>query len=237
MTKSIFITGTDTDVGKTFVTALLLDALNAQGFKTLGFKPISAGCTNTSEGLRNDDALNLLAAGSLDVDYSLINPIAYEPPIAPHIAASELGQVIDLEELQSHYKAILDCGADVLFIEGAGGWRLPLNNKGQYLSDFAIRNKMPVILVVGMRLGCLNHAILSYETIEKDGLHCVGWIANQLDQNMPYYQENLNTLRSLIKAPLLAEVPFAEDTGIENSVSHTARGEIKLSPAFKALLK
>jgi dethiobiotin synthetase len=203
---TFFVTGTDTDVGKTYVSNLLLRELTQRGNSTLGFKPISAGCENTPAGLRNEDALILQSASSIKAEYDHINPIAYAPPIAPHIAAELVGQSITLDTLQTHLKALEAYQADVLLIEGAGGWRLPLNRDGVYLSDFAKHNQMPVILVVGMRLGCLNHAVMSYESIVNDGLNCVGWIANQLSDDMPYYNENLASLQSLIKAPLLAEV-------------------------------
>ncbi len=211
--KKLFVTGTDTDVGKTFVSQLLLETLNNNGQKTLGFKPISAGCEQTPEGLRNEDALILQAASSVQAQYEHVNPIAYLPPIAPHIAAQEAGEGITLGDLQTHFERISQYQPDLLLVEGAGGWRLPLNTKGQYLSDFAIQNQMPVVIVVGMRLGCLNHALLTLQAIEHDQLDCVGWIANQLSDDMPYYDENLASLQQLMPAPMLAEVKFAsEDT-------------------------
>jgi dethiobiotin synthetase len=207
--KTLFVTGTDTDVGKTFVSKLLLGALSEMGKSTLGFKPISAGCRNTPKGLRNEDALILQAASSVSAEYQHINPIAFAPAIAPHIAAAEVGVTLSLLDLQTHYERIQQYKADYLLVEGAGGWRLPLNDKKQYLSDFVIHNKMPVLLVVGMRLGCLNHALLSYQAIERDQVNCVGWIANQLSKDMPYYEQNVATLKQLIPAPMLAQVPFA----------------------------
>jgi dethiobiotin synthetase len=209
MKKNIFfITGTDTDVGKTYVSDLLLHAILKAGKSTLGFKPISAGCEQTPDGLRNEDALVLKAASSINAQYEHVNPIAFAPPIAPHIAAEQVGQSIDLGALQTHYETIQRYQADVLLIEGAGGWRLPLNRKGTYLSDFVLQNQLPVILVVGMRLGCLNHAILTLQSIQRDGLQCVGWIANQLSDDMPVYEDNLATLREIMPAPLIAHVPY-----------------------------
>jgi len=206
-----FVTGTDTDVGKTFVSSLLLKELAKNQQSTLGFKPISAGCENTPEGPRNEDALILQAASSLAPAYEDVNPIAFLPPIAPHIAAEKCSREISLNELQDYYEALHKYQSDYLLIEGAGGWRLPLNSTGQYLSDFVIQNQIPVVLVVGMRLGCLNHALLTMQAIERDQLKCLGWIANQLSSDMPYYQENLATLERLIDAPLLAEVPFSDE--------------------------
>jgi dethiobiotin synthetase len=209
--KNLFVSGTDTDVGKTFVSKLLLESVTQNKQSSLGFKPISAGCELTNDGLRNEDALILQAASSVDASYEHINPIAYEAAIAPHIAAEEQGQSISLPELQNHYERIKAYHADILLVEGAGGWRLPINNKGQYLSDFVIQNQMPVIVVVGMRLGCLNHALLTLQAIENDQLDCVGWVANQLSPNMPYYDENLASLQKLLPAPMLAEVKYANE--------------------------
>lgn len=224
--KKLFITGTDTDVGKTFVSKLLLDEFNRLGSSTLGFKPISAGCEQSADGLRNEDALILQAASSVSPLYQHVNPIAFLPPIAPHIAAIEANVEISLIDLQRHYEKAQEYQSDYLLVEGAGGWRLPLNDKGQYLSDFVIQNQMPVVLVVGMRLGCLNHALLTLQAIEHDQLECVGWIANQLSPNMPYYAQNLHTLQSLIATPMLAEVPYATD--------HQA-AELKKTSAFSEL--
>lgn len=206
--REFFITGTDTDAGKTVATVLLLQALDAKGKRVLGVKPISAGCELTPHGLRNDDALQLQRASNVSVDYELVNPIAFEEPIAPHIAAQKHQRSICLDALDKHMQDIRDVSADIALVEGAGGWRLPLNNQGEYLSDFAKRQNMPVILVVGMKLGCLNHALLTYEAIVDDGLQCVGWIANHLQPNMPFLQENIETLESLLNCPKLAEIPF-----------------------------
>lgn len=207
MNQSFFVTGTDTDVGKTYVSRLLLKAFNHIGQTTAGFKPVSAGCEATLEGLRNEDALILQQAASIDLPYDLVNPIALEPPVAPHLAAKEIGRAISLDELTSAYQQIQHYQPDITLVEGAGGWRLPLG-QGKYLSDFAIQHKVPVILVVGMRLGCLNHALLTAEAIQNDGLHLAGWVANHIDPNMSLQQENLQSLAQLINAPLLASVPF-----------------------------
>lgn len=224
--KKLFITGTDTDVGKTFVSKLLLEELNRTGASTLGFKPISAGCKKTPQGLRNEDALILQAASSVAPHYQHVNPIAFLPAIAPHIAAKEVNVDITLADLQRHFERAQQYAPDYLLVEGAGGWRLPLNDSGQYLSDFAILNKMPVVLVVGMRLGCLNHALITLQAIEHDQLTCVGWVANQLRADMPYYQDNLSTLQRLINAPMLAEVPFSE---------HSALAQLKKTAAFEGV--
>lgn len=207
--QKFFITGTDTEVGKTVIGSLLLEDLASTFNNCQGFKPISAGCDHTSEGLRNSDALALQAASTQQIDYALVNPIAYAPPIAPHIAAKQASQPITLGQLQDSLEAISKTSPDLLLIEGAGGWRLPINDE-QYLSQFVQQNQIPVILVVGMCLGCLNHAVLSYESIIADGLPVVGWIANQCVEKMPFYNENIESLQRLIDAPLLAEVAFQQ---------------------------
>jgi len=206
--QTFFITGTDTDAGKTVASQLVLQELNKSSQHTLAIKPISAGCERSAEGLRNQDALALQAASGIQADYSIINPIAYEEAIAPHLAAAKYGEQLRLEDLQSCLEKARRLNPRWLLIEGAGGWRLPLDNEGHYFSDFALQNQMKVILVVGMRLGCLNHAILTHQSIRNDGLQCVGWIANQVQPDMPFYHENLKSLQALLPSPMLAEVPY-----------------------------
>lgn len=214
---SVFITGTDTDAGKTFVSERLLNALSTQGLACAGFKPISAGCEQTSNGLRNDDAMRLNQVSSIKLPYELVNPIAYEDPVAPHLAAEKTKQAIDFDILERTYQHLIEKDIDLLLVEGAGGWQLPLGNviKGGVLSeqvyfmpDFVASQNIPVILVVGMKLGCLNHALLSYQAIRASGCRCLGWVANQLDPQMDYYQENVDSLTHLIDVPMLAEFKY-----------------------------
>lgn len=209
--QSYFVTGTDTDVGKTVASVLLLKSLNTFGGRTLGIKPISAGCEMTNDGLRNEDALKLQEASNIKVDYQIINPIAYKPFIAPHIAAAQEDEHLALSQLQDCLNKAISLHPQWLLVEGAGGWRLPLNNKGLFYSEFAQQNRLKVILVVGMKLGCLNHAVLSHEAIVNDGAECVGWVANQLSANMPNYQDNMASLRSLLPCPQLAEIPYQSE--------------------------
>ena len=234
-TRSFFVTGTDTDVGKTYVCNLLLQQLNQQGQRAIGYKPIAAGAELTAEGLRNDDALILQQASAGTPDYDLINPICYQAAIAPHIAASLQGEEINTTQLNQWWKTRMESpqpnrvkslqlkkveslqpteGYAVEVVEGAGGWRLPLNDR-QWLSEFVVDAKLDVILVVGMKLGCLNHAILTVEAIKNDGLKIVGWIANQLAQPMEHYQTNLDYLIDNIAAPLLGEVKSNQKVAIE----------------------
>jgi dethiobiotin synthetase len=206
--RTYFITGTDTDVGKTVASVLLLKSLNNISERTLGIKPISAGCDMTVNGLRNEDALKLQAASGIKTDYDTINPIAYAPFIAPHIAAQQQDDTLNLSQLQNCLDNARTHKPEWLLVEGAGGWRLPLNNGGLYFSDFALQNQLKVILVVGMKLGCINHAILTHQAIINDGLQCIGWVANQLSDDMPCYQENVKSLQALLPCPQIAEIPY-----------------------------
>ena len=205
-----FITGTDTDAGKTICTKALLQAAQAQGLSTLAYKPIAAGCFETEQGLNNQDALILQESSSIRVDYDAINPIAFKQPIAPHIAAEMNESAIDLAVINRGLDNLKLKKPSFLFIEGAGGWHLPLNHQ-QLFSDWVKQQQLPVILVVGLKLGCLNHAILSAKSIQQDGLKIVGWIANNLQRNMPYVDKNIETLNAFIDAPLLAVIPFIDD--------------------------
>jgi dethiobiotin synthetase len=201
-----FITGTDTGVGKTVVAVAMINALKAQGKTVAGMKPVAAGCESTPQGLRNDDALQLQQAASVELPYKLINPYAFEPPIAPHIAAEEAGVEIDIEHIKQCYEEIA-AQVDTVVLEGAGGWLVPLNDTAT-MADVAIALNLPVVLVVGMRLGCLNHALLSVESIQAKGAKPAGWVANQIDNDMQKYQKNVNSLKSRIGTPLLGEIPF-----------------------------
>jgi len=205
----IFITATDTDAGKTYAAQALVHAFVSQNKKVAVYKPISAGCERIKNVLVNEDALLLLKQSNCQQTISQVNPIAFEPPIAPHIAAAQLQQVISLTDIQQGYEEIAALATDVLVCEGAGGWRLPLG-QGQFLSEFVQASKQDVVLVVNMKLGCLNHAVLTYQSIIADGLNCLGWIAN-CPENMPYLAENINELTALLPIPKLAELPFELD--------------------------
>lgn len=206
--KSYFITGTDTNVGKTYVTCELLRYFKAQGKVALGMKPVASGCYQTPQGLRNQDACELQAASSKMLPYELINPFVYEPAIAPHIAASLVGQTLTVAQLQQSYLKFKSQNQEVSLIEGAGGWLVPLNTR-ETLADFVSTAQLEVILVVGMRLGCLNHALLTVSAIQASGVKLAGWVANSLEFNMPNYAENLTTLKNFIAAPCLGVVNYA----------------------------
>ena len=209
----LFITATDTDAGKTYVAQLLTAALVKQNFNVAVFKPISAGCQPqyTAEGtvLINEDAQLLQQQSNCGQSINEINPIAFEPAIAPHIAAQLINVEIKLSDITDGFKNVIAIDSDIVITEGAGGWRLPLGN-GKYLSEFAQQTKQQVILVVNMKLGCLNHAMLTYEAILADGLTCIGWIAN-CAESMNYLDENIAELSSLISSPLIAKLEFQTD--------------------------
>jgi dethiobiotin synthetase len=206
MAQAYFVTGTDTEVGKTTIAAGLLHAARLHGLSTAAAKPVASGCVSTAQGLRNDDALALLAQCSLPLRYEEVNPLAFEPAIAPHLAAREVGVVLDVASLYQSVRGVLDKGADFSLVEGAGGWRVPLSG-AQTLSDLAVALGLPVILVVGVRLGCINHAVLSAEAIARDGLPLAGWVANIIEPQTSRLEENLATLAERLPAPCLGHVP------------------------------
>jgi dethiobiotin synthetase len=210
MSLAFFIAGTDTDVGKTTIAAGLLRAAQAAGLTTVGAKPVASGCALTADGLRNADALALLANSTLQLPYDEINPLAFEPAIAPHIAAREAEAVLTVQRLLAPMQAVLARQADFTLVEGAGGWRVPLDDQAS-LSDLAIALKLPVILVVGVRLGCINHAVLTAEAIARDGLPLAGWVANIIDPQTSRLEANLATLAERLPAPCLGRVPWMSD--------------------------
>lgn len=206
--SGLFITGTDTDAGKTVVALGIMVALQRRGLRVLGMKPVATGCIKTAEGWRNADALALRAQGSVLQPYEWVNPYAFVPPIAPHLAAAAVGVRIEPEPICAAYAA-LRARADAVIVEGAGGWRVPLGPAWD-LSDLPKLLDLPVVLTVGVRLGCLNHARLSAESICASGAAWGGWIATQRDPLMPYREENLDALRELLPGPLLGVVPWLE---------------------------
>ena len=209
MAKRYFITGTDTEIGKTTIAAALLHAARLSGLSTAAVKPVAAGCERTDEGLRNEDALALMSQCQPSIGYELINPVALEAAVAPHIAAQEEGVALTAEMLAAACQTVFEGNADLTLVEGAGGWRVPLNGQ-QTLADLAGMLGIPVVMVVGMRLGCINHALLTAEAIRADGLVLAGWVANRVDPAMSRPDENLATLEQLIDAPCLGVVPWLE---------------------------
>jgi dethiobiotin synthetase len=211
MAKSYFVTGTDTEVGKTVISAGLLLAARAAGLSTAAVKPIAAGCDDAGH---NEDALLLQSVITEQLSYEQINPVALKPAIAPHIAAAQAGKNLSAERLAGFCRGVMSSRADFVVIEGAGGWRVPLNHR-ETLADLARALQTPVILVVAMRLGCINHALLTAEAVRRDGLPLAGWVANCTGPEMDSYADNLATLRQLLPAPLLGEVPYISPLNLD----------------------
>jgi dethiobiotin synthetase len=209
--KIFFITGTDTDAGKTLVACALLKSAAKAGYTTVAIKPVAAGATLTEQGLRNDDALRLQSSSTIRLPYEQVNPVCFPHALAPHIAAKLNDKKVKVERLAGFCQGVLLKRANLTLIEGAGGWRVPLNER-EYLSDLVKQLNIPVVLVVAMRLGCLNHALLTAEAIARDGLQLAGWVANRIDPHMQRYEENRDTLLSMLDAPLLAEIPWFAST-------------------------
>lgn len=197
-----FVTGTDTGVGKTFIASALLRAARERGLACVGYKPIAAGATMRDGILVNEDALELIAAADTDQDYADINPVVLEPAIAPHIALAQTGRHVTAAEVA----AACPQGATFTLVEGAGGWLVPLNER-ETLADVCAALGAKVILVIAMKLGCLNHALLTAEAIRGAGLDLAGWVANCPGDPMPFLSENIDTLHQRLAAPCLGRVP------------------------------
>jgi dethiobiotin synthetase len=206
MTRGYFVTGTDTGVGKTLIACSLLRAFAARGFKAVGMKPVATGAVPGGNGLVHDDVERLIAAGNVMAPREHVNPYCFAPPIAPHIAAAEAGMKIDLDHIGRCFNALTE-RADVVIVEGVGGFRVPLASHVD-TGHLAACLALPVVLVVGVRLGCLNHALLTAEAIAGRGLMLAGWVANHIDPGMAAAEENVRALETLIAAPLLARIAY-----------------------------
>ncbi|GLQ93947.1 dethiobiotin synthase [Dyella acidisoli] len=206
MSSSLFVAGTDTGIGKTHAACTLIHALRASGLSVCGMKPVASGCVETAHGLRNEDALALQAASRPAPAYEEINPVALREPLSPHLAAAHAGVTIALPPLHAAFQK-LSTRYDMVVVEGVGGWRVPLA-PGLLASELPKAWGLPVVLVVGLRLGCLNHALLSAEAIQADGCRLVGWIGNCIDPEMAAIEENIATLHALLPAPCLGLLPY-----------------------------
>ncbi|MFT4613381.1 MAG: dethiobiotin synthetase [Bacteroidia bacterium] len=225
MSKTFFVTGTDTDVGKTVASCGLLAAAAAAGLSTAAVKPVAAGCDENGQ---NEDALLLIEAMTQSLAYEQVNPVALRAAIAPHIAAEHEGTRLQVSRLAGLCRGVMLGRADFVLIEGAGGWRVPLNSR-ETLADLARELGAGVILVVGMRLGCINHALLSAEAIQRDGLRLAGWVANQPGTPMACHSENVQTLRHMLRAPLLGEVPYLSDPTPAAAAQYLDIGPLEVS--------
>lgn len=205
----IFVTGTDTGVGKTRVSVSLVEALVRHGLRVSVMKPIASGSEHTPEGLRNADALALAGASNVRCPYATVNPYCFEPAISPHIAAEEAGIAVDMGVIETSFVSLLK-GSDFVVVEGAGGWYAPISAT-QAMADLPRRLGIPVLVVVGLRLGCLNHALLTKRAIEADGAELKGWVANSVDPNLERSAENLGSLARILGREPLAVLPFAPE--------------------------
>lgn len=206
MALGYFVTGTNTEVGKTLVSCALLHALRAHHTKVVGMKPVAAGATLTAQGWLNEDTQALRAASNLAVPPELDNPYCLPDPMSPHLAAKRAGQTIEVSVLAQRFQKLATL-ADAVVVEGAGGFVVPLSDT-ETSADLAQRLALPVILVVGLRLGCLNHAVLTQEAIAARGLALAGWVANRVDPAMLAVEDNIDSLRQRLHAPLLADIPY-----------------------------
>ncbi|MFO4723469.1 dethiobiotin synthase [Vibrio cholerae] len=206
MRNAIFIAGTDTDVGKTVASKAILQALAAHNIATIGYKPVAAGSDKTEFGYRNSDALHLMKAATVDMPYEDVNPYALVLPTSPHIAAKHENVTIDYALLSNKLSKHKQ-NAELVVVEGAGGWRVPTSDS-DCLSTWVKQERLPVILVVGIKLGCLSHAILTAEAIRADGLELVGWIANRINPGTEHYAEIIEHLEGRLGAPKLGEIPY-----------------------------
>ena len=211
MANNVFVTGTDTEVGKTYVATRLMRAIRAHGKAVVGFKPVASGARLESGVLKNEDAVQLMAENSIVAPYSLINPYCFEPAIAPHIAAEQVNEVIDLSTIQSCYQQLSE-SADVVVVEGAGGWLTPMG-EGRFFDDMPCELALDVVLVVGLKLGCINHALLTQIAVKQSGCRLVGWVANEIEPNYLTLEKTITTLEKERQVPCLGRV------------SHQAKGD------------
>ncbi|WP_176521481.1 dethiobiotin synthase [Enterobacter cloacae] len=218
MTERYFVTGTDTEVGKTVASSALLQAARLQGKTTAGYKPVASGSEMTAQGLRNTDALALQRNSTLPLDYAAVNPYTFAEPTSPHIISADEGRPIAFSVLSDGLRA-LERQADWVLVEGAGGWFTPLSDELTF-ADWVQREQLPVILVVGVKLGCINHAMLTAQAVQQAGLRLTGWIANDVVAPGKRHQEYLATLRRVLPAPFLGEIPWLADGAEHADTGH-----------------
>ncbi|MDR7119937.1 dethiobiotin synthase [Rheinheimera soli] len=213
--QTVFITGTDTDAGKTYVAVALLQGLKALGHRTVAQKPVAAG---VNESGFNTDALQLQQHATAALSYQQVNPYCLTDAVAPHLAAAKAELVIDSSILTKELQKLQNVDADIALVEGAGGWLLPLGDHST-MADWVTEQQLPVLLVVGMKLGCLNHALLTVREIEHSGLKLLGWVANCIDPDMAYQQENIRYLQQKLTAPCLGVLPYQSEPQINTELA------------------
>jgi len=216
--KRWFVTGTDTEVGKTVASCALLQAAPHAGYRTVGYKPVASGSEMTAEGIRNSDALALQRNSRVKLDYQQVNPFAFLEPTSPHIVSAAENRPIELSQISAGLEA-LSSHADWLQVEGAGGWFTPLSPTATF-ADWVIQEQLPVILVVGVKLGCINHAMLTAHAVQTAGLQLAGWIANDVQPTGKRHAEYLAKLREVLPAPMLGEIPFCPQINDQTPLGH-----------------
>lgn len=207
MKQAFFITGTDTDVGKTYVACKLISDYVAQGYKVVGMKPVAAGGDFVDGKWLNKDVLKLEAASNVKAPRELVNPYSFKEAIAPHIAAEKSGVEIKIEVIQQAFKRLADM-ADIVIVEGAGGFLVPINNT-ESMADLAVALNIPVILVVSMKLGCINHTLLTVEAIQARNLNLHGWVANNIEPDMAFCDENIAAIAQKTCMPAMASYAYS----------------------------
>ena len=212
--KGFFITGTDTGIGKTWSTVALMQAYKDIGMNVAGMKPVASGCEESEGRLKNEDALLIQSRCSAEYPYEIVNPYAFREPVAPHIAAEKVAATIEIKNIVKAYNFLCEQN-DIVFVEGVGGWRVPLSGDLS-ICDMVVALEIPVVLVVGLRLGCINHALLTNQVIHSDNIPLAGWIVNSIDRDYAEPEKTIETLEQHISAPLLGRLPCltACDTGI-----------------------
>ena len=213
MKRGFFIAGTDTGVGKTRVACGLLAALAHAGYTVAGMKPVASGCHESPSGLRNDDAEALLSQSTVPLEYGDVNPYAFAPPIAPNLAAELAGGTIRLEVITAAFERMRK-RADAVVVEGTGGWYAPINDR-HTMADIAIRLGLPVVLVIGLRLGCINHSLLTLAALRRDGIPLAGWIANSIDEHVLEERGVLQTLAHRLAAPMIGHIPYLPSAPVQ----------------------
>ncbi|VUD51608.1 ATP-dependent dethiobiotin synthetase BioD 1 [Thalassocella blandensis] len=219
MPNAYFVTGTDTDVGKTLVVSAMLFKARQQGLRCMGLKPVAAGGEETAQGLQNEDAQRMRENASIELSYEEVCPVTLPDPLSPHIAAEKAGRTLDVDRIVGYCRGGMMHPHDLCLVEGAGGWRVPISPRA-LMSDIAKTLNLPVILVVGMRLGCLNHALLTAESVYRDGLEVAGWVSTVIDPNMAALAENLETLQKRFPFPCFGNIPYISNATPEAASAH-----------------
>lgn len=216
--SGFFVTGTDTEIGKTFVSSLLIQLLVDDEFKVSCMKPIASDAKNIDGNLQNEDALILMQVANVGADYNVVNPYVFEQAISPHLAAEDAGIEIDLDKIQSNFE-LLEKKSDIVIVEGVGGWYAPLSYNCT-VADLADTLQLPIILVVGLRLGCLNHALLTAQAIRQSGLSIAGWVANNVEKDFSTAEKNISTLKHFLNdIPFLGSIPYQKNL-IDQALQH-----------------